>query len=114
MMYAPVLVSRCAKVVVGRPFVGIDHRAWQNSFLNKRNKRSGVRVSYDFGDHRALSLKDTRDRDFADRPATLNFSRSNVFVHVFRLAAKETFISFDATSKRIAIFDLLPASCESV
>ncbi len=41
------LVSRRAKLVIRRRFIGKNHRAWQNSFLNKRNERSGFGVGYD-------------------------------------------------------------------
>jgi len=103
-MNAPMLVSRRAKVIVGRPFVRVDHRARQYSFFDERNERVGFCVRYDFGDDRTLSLKYTRDGHFADRATALNLSRSNVLVHVLRLAAKETFVGLDAARKRIAIF----------
>src|SRR6266436_5487125 len=103
MMNAPMLVSRYAKVIVGGPLVSEDHRAWQNSFLDKRNERSGFSIGDDFGDHRALSSKHTRDCYLADRPATLNLLFAFPLVHVLGLAAKKTFIGFNATRKRIVI-----------
>ena len=104
MMNAPMLVSRRAKAVVGGPFIGIDHRAWQYSFFDERNERVGFCVRYDLGNYRALSLNHASDNRFANSAATLNLSRSNVLVHVLRLAAKETFVGLDFTAKRIVIF----------
>jgi len=77
------------------------------SCLDKRNECIRVCFRYDFGNDRVFSLKYACNDSLAYSAPALNLSCPNVFVHVFRFAAKVAFVGLDFAPKGIAIFSIM-------
>lgn len=97
-------VSLSLQRIVRGALIREYHRRGQYSFREKRNQGFFVTVGNYFSDDCSLSLKHSRNRDFSNRPATLNLALADMLVHVLSLATEKALIRFYLSAKWIAVF----------